>query len=673
MMDSPTQPRAREPARLRQRGVMSMFVAVLLLVGVLFILGQAMGIIGTRSADNMQQLDSTAALALAESGLQRSQAILGASASYGTDASCTGITGGPFALGRGSFTYGTSVSTPPTCGLSGGAPCEECAVTVTGTVGSASRTLNHQYFMAISNGVAGRGQTVTMVLKNTYTVPATALFNLAWQRQSSGGNADATFCANGASGCGLQWNEESSNGNPSIGGMGVTVEIPASTLSKVVVQNLSFSRDYVEVGGLFPSTSSSYPTVVGTYWDDKHVSRLTAVNNGSTGNVINGAAGGTGTCNSAPTTYPSGGSGSFQADTCNQWCTGADTLIFGVAGRSATSADKFNGVTFHTSGTSAQNVALSFLVHFPNIDGSTPNASGKAYSEIWYAHNPAYTSTGTGAGVTSYTSAVKATAGANPVLQANITNNDTTMTVASLADANSKICLGDTLSGDNNINGAVITAPAGCNGSGTTYTFSPAATGVVNKSNVVVSSTTLRVQGATGANFSAGTANVSTGGTVSIASGPSGGNYTLGAAANLGGTVYVTQGANSSTIRVPAGSALPSVGTRVAVYSVGSSPAGAGSFSSGSIVQSVGTDSFTVPSAPSTGLYGATLCGGTCAFFNAPSSASSSNLTEFTVSRSSNTTQWSGGFICLSGVDASKISPVTATTLKTGRWQETVQ
>ena len=53
---------------VRERGVISILMAFLLVAGVIFILAQTMGIIGTRSTDTSQQLDSTAALMLAESG-----------------------------------------------------------------------------------------------------------------------------------------------------------------------------------------------------------------------------------------------------------------------------------------------------------------------------------------------------------------------------------------------------------------------------------------------------------------------------------------------------------------------------------------------------------------------------------------------------------------------------
>lgn len=669
------------PGSSRQRGVISVLAAFLLVAGVIFVLAQTSGMLGNRSMDTSNNLDSTAALMLAESGLQRAEAMVGRLGNSGTmgEADCTAVAaGGPFDLGRGKFSYSNPVASPAGCGLSGAA-CSTCSIEVTGTVGSASRKLSQVYKMGVSNGVAGRGTTVTMVLRNIHDVPATSLFNMAWKRQDPGGNADATFCANGASDCGLQWNLESSNGNTSVGGMGVTVGIPANTLSKVVVQNLSMSRDYVEVGGLFPSVSSlSTPTIVGAYWNDKTPDRLTGVNSGSAGAVVNGVATPTGTCNASPTTYPSGGTGSLQANTCTNWCYNADTLVFGVSGRSATSADYLlPSVKFGTNGPSP--VDMTKLVHFPNLDGSTPNASGKAFSEIWYAYNQAYTSAdaSTGAGLTSYPSAVKATAGALMSLDSSIKNGDITITGSVTGNP---VCPGDKIGGTATIS---LTPMGGAcySGSGTgTFTISSSWTGGnINKNNPVqVWGGTLVVSGKTGDNFTAGIATVrsSPNSNVTISSGPTSGNYALSAPTFIGSPTYVTQGANSNIIRVPTGSPLP--GTTVAlpivsVFAVNNSPAGAGAFSSGTTVQSVGADSFTVSAVPTTGLYGASVCGGICAFFKNPSDPISSNITQYTVVRSGGTAQFAGGFVCLRGVDQPKIAPVTSTTMKTGRWQEAVQ
>jgi Tfp pilus assembly protein PilX len=664
-------------------------MAFLLVAGVIFILAQTMGIVGTRSMDTSQQLDSTAALMLAESGLQRAEAMVGRVGNSGTmaEGDCTGIaTGGPFSLGRGSFSYSTPVAEPSGCaaGL-----CNTCSVGVTGTVGSASRTLSQKYILGVSNGVAGRGTTVTMVLRNIHDVPATSLFNMAWKRQDPGGNADATYCADGAPGCGLQWNLESNGGGQrSVGGMGVTVDIPANTISKLVVQTISQSRDYVEVGGLFPSLlTTAPPTIVGSFWNDKGgaTSPLTGVNSGSVGGVINGVAPTTGACQASPTTYPTSPPGSFQLATCTQWCMASDTLVYGASGRSDSSSDQLTpAVTFGISGSTPQNVTMTRLVHFPNLDGTTPNASGKAFSEIWYKYNKTYTSadTGTGAGLTSYASAVKATSGGLMTLNSSIKNGDTTVTVASISGH--PVCPNDKLVKPGDTDGSTIDAtPAGaaCSSAGGIYTISSWGGGPVN-ANVKpeVWGRTLFVTGRTGADMTAGEATLrtspTTASTITISSGPSGGNYSLSPPAYIGSLSYITQGPNSNTIKVPSGSALPSIGTRVALYAASSSPVGTGTFAAATKVLSVGSDSFTLsdlsdsPVVPSVGLYGASICGGICAFFNDPSNPTA--ITEFRVDRTSGTTQFASGFVCLRGVDKDKIAPVLSTTLTTSRWQEVV-
>ena len=659
--------KAHSSSRSRQQGIVAVMVAVLLVAGVLFILMQTLGLVGTRSVDNSRELDSAAALMLAESGLQRAQAMLGTATSGGlySNADCTAAgAGGPFALGRGTFGYSSAVSSPAACGSTAPDPCLACSIAAKGTVGSTERTLNLAFDIGTVNGVTGKGTTVTMVLKNTHDFPAVALFQLAWQRQSSGGNADASVCSNGATGCGNRWNVESSSGNTSVGSMGVSVDIAALTYSKVITQTLTQVRNYSEVGALFPGLAGA-PTIIGTssYWKESGGAHTKTVSNsGASGQTNSGVAAAAGTCASAPNAY---GGGSDQ--TCNNWCYGGDTLVFGVSGRSAAVADEISSVAFNTSGTPAQNIALSRIVHFPYVDGSIVNASGKIYAEVWKAYNPDYMSDGAGAGVTSYTTAVKAIAGAS-ITNSNISKDTTTLRVTAIGDANARICVGDKMFGDSGIDGSTITSTPGgsCSAATGNYTFNPPASNSANNT-IEIRSTTLRVLGQTGSNFTAG---ATSNGAVTIV-GSSGSDYTIGTATNLGAVSYITQGTNSTTIRVPNGGALPGVGTLVSVYSVGTSPTGAGTFPAGAIVQSVGTNSFTVSSAPTTPLLGATVCGGTCAFFNSPSSTSST--TEFTVTRTGGTTQWGGGFMCLKGVNNPLIVPVTSTTSTPKTWQETVQ
>ncbi|ROZ68596.1 hypothetical protein EEB15_25270 [Ramlibacter sp. WS9] len=457
--------------------------------------------------------------------------------------------------------------------------------------------------------------------------------------------------------------------------MGVTVPIAPLTYSQVVTQNLSLSRDYVEVGALFPATVSygAAPTFVGSYWDDQSgggTGSKTVNNSGYTGEVNSGVVAATsGTCVAAPS------AGTEQS--CNSWCHGGDTLIYGLAGRSAGVSAELSTVTFNISGTPAQNVQLTRFVHFPDTGGGTANASGTIYSEIWVATNADYLSS-TSAPATSYPAAVLGTVGAHINLSSSMSGGTTTMEVSSVVGAGSKICVDDllsTYSGNNRfVSGTKITATPGgatCNSAAGTYTFDTPTTSNMNAGTVpLASSKNLIVQGQAGIAFTAGATN---NGAVTIASGPVASIYTLSTETSVPISVPITQGSAGSgdTIRVSTSSSLPSVGTRVALFT---NNGGAGAFAANTTVQSVGANSFVVSPAPTAAIEGGVACGGTCAFFNGPSSTSS--VTEFRIERSTvgaDTSQWSSGFACLKGVDASLIAPVTSSTVKPGRWQEQVQ
>jgi hypothetical protein len=275
-------------------------------------------------------------------------------------------------------------------------------------------------------------------------------------------------------------------------------------------------------------------------------------------------------------------------------------------------------------------------------------------------------SSATAGGATTYPRSVKASAGTTIALNANMSNGDTLMPVASMT-ANTQLCVGDTLSSAGNINGAAIAAVPGggtCSSAAGNYTLNTPSSGNVNKNtiNPVASSLKLYDQGTTGSALVPGATN---NGLVNIVSGPVSGNYTMSVARNIAPT-YITQGtASSNTINVPSGTSLPAVGTLLNVHS------GTGAFAAGTKVSAVGANSFTVDTAIPTALAGATVCGGTCAFFNNPSSTSA--VSSFTVAASAGTSQWASGFTCLKGVDSSKIAPVTSSTVKAGTWQETVQ
>ncbi len=666
--------------------MVTVWAVIFLITAVIFVLSQTLNIIGSNSIDNSRQLESTQAFFLAESGLERARGIMASSAASGalTDRVCTGITTdglcgtGSFSLDTGrSFCYHLAESRQNTCTGTGTGLCTTCTVRITGTAGSASRTLNLKINLTSDNGVTGFGTKVTMTLKNTLGVPATAIFNLAWRRNGgtagqtvTDGSASASICPGGI--CGLQWNVESSGGGEtSAGSMGVSVGNIATGSTTTVTQTISANRNYAEVGAWFPGFAGPpiiTPTFIGSYWrDNSQGSGLETVNNAASnpsyGETNSGVATPSGTC-----TTPTNSTNTRQS--CTSWCNGADTLVFGVSARSATVANEITDVRFNTDGSPSQNFALARVAHFPNTDGTTPNATGDIYSEIWKAYNPNYLSANpaNSAGATSYPTAVKGTIGATITLSSNISNTSSTMVVASLADLNSRICSGDIITGsDNFVPGTTISSPSGCNGA-TTYTLSAPVKGIIkaNIVNPIASSATFIVQGQTGANLANGSTNT-TG--VNIASGPVSGSYTLTARAFQPTTTIITQGSHVAIITVPSGGTAPTAGTIVAVYS-----GTTGQFLANTTVSaspSPTATTFTVSAAPTVPLVNAVVCGGICALFNAPSLTTST--TQFTVTRTVGTTQWAGGFTCLSGVDNAKVVLVTGSSTSASTWNEVVQ
>jgi hypothetical protein len=160
------------------------------------------------------------------------------------------------------------------------------------------------------------------------------------------------------------------------------------------------------------------------------------------------------------------------------------------------------------------------------------------------------------------------------------------------------------------------------------------------------------------------------------------GRYVLSGAATTAASGAVKAGTPGATLYqpllapdgssngVPPVSTLPADGTRIAVFS-GTGALDVNTTAYALLDANSVTKSFTVSSAPTTALDNATTCGGTCAFFDSPSSTSAT--TEFIVTRSGGTTQWGGGFTCLRGVDKSKITAVTdISSITSSSWSEQI-
>lgn len=372
------------PVKRLQRGMVSVIALLFLSSVVVFILAQSISMSGSKSLETQQYVDSVAALALAESGKETAMAGLAKAvdlddSNFINDCSTYAESPAAIPLGRGTFQF---IRSPTT------ATGSLCPIRIQGTVGAARRTLESRVNFSTVVGTGGYGTSISMRLNNPYSVPAAAVFNLAWRRLGSTGasppgtQADASACTLPT--CGLQWNLESSSGLPSVGGLGTSLSV-AATSSVPVTQTLSAERNYAEVGLILGGFGTTPPTRKGSYSDP---STTTSTKNQATteGTTTSGEAKG--------------------------WCQGADTLVFGVSGRGDDNPSaSFTSVVFNTKGSPAQPIPMTWVSHFPNTDGSSPNTYGDVFSEIWYTHNPYILMTKAKSGTTSTEITVDSTEG----------------------------------------------------------------------------------------------------------------------------------------------------------------------------------------------------------------------------------------------------------------------
>lgn len=663
----------------RQRGMVTLVVMLFLIATVVFALSQMLDISSGNVIDGQRQGDSTAAFFLAESGLEKGHAIV--NAAFGptfNNTSCTAIpvaASSPFSLGRGSVSL-SAQSTPPICDNSGGTACEKCTVISTAQVGLANRTVTQDMLLTTSNGVSC-ASTVSdctnasapppvwkLNLYNTYPSPAIALFSLAARRQ---GNNTGASCTNPA--CKLQWNINSQNGGNSVGSMGNAVSI-ASGGSYEIYQTLNANYSVAEVGALFPGTSPG-PSLTGRYVSGSPVPGGAAYWNdnesGGTGgtiakaNSVNGFFTNDGTWTNPATdtctTTPAPGS----KQTCTSWCYGGDTLVFGFAGSSLSVADELSAVNFDTTG---QNIAMTRIAKFPTT--GIAGAPGNVYSEIWYARNPNFLSASdarSGALVTGY---------AGAAFTGSISKNSTTLTVTSWSGA--PLQVGNVINGGIDAGTRICAFGTGTGGNGTytvssTASCSPAVSQGSNHNGqaMSVSASVLTVTAAPIANLAAGDRIFGTGVTAgttiaSLGTGTGGiGTYNLSVSQAFASTTITS---DNPMVTSASGTAVPTADTMiVSVKSGGVVPAGT---TIASIPAPTAT-TFKLSQRPTTPLVNATICGGTCAFFQHGAAAT----TSFNVTKSANTGYWGAGFMCLKGVD---ITPqvVTSSSALSRRWTEVI-
>lgn len=702
-------------SRRQQRGIVTAIAVILLFTAVIFVLSQTYGIIATNSNGNQSQGDSTAAVFLAESGLERAQSILKAAADPTLGSICTGIVGTNFTLGNGQFNLS---ATPRGCDGSN-LNCTSCEITSTGlVVGSASRTLSLiMSLSAPSGGAKGCGgggttppsaacaalspsvppanqsqyidQNIAVTATNS---PAILLSNVAYARhpQGNSNSVQTNTCVASigpvANACITQWNDQSAsnNGNNVIGSQGASVG-PLTTLGTYTMrQSLTQDSLFAAVGMIVSGTNvdivgSSVTNSSASYWDDltSGNSRATVSGNGSgSGNTNDGSSCNfsSGSCNSA-TTNNSTTFGTKQNS--NSWCYDGDTLVFGLSGSSNNSAT--GALTSFTFGTSPESTAV------PNgtaIYPSTHTNNTQVFSSLRYLYNSYYRSTvpSGSPGATSYPSAIKGSIGST--FTGELITNTPTLKVTNLSGS---LCYGDKITGSNILGGSgnsstividatLITAASGngsCNSTSSgTYKLADNSSASVSLLSLSAASKQFIVTGTTGAIFTATATNNSgpiiSSGPTTFGIGISG--YTLTAQKTPVSATTYTQGSSSETINVPPGVTAPLAGTYVTIFSgTGVVPL---------LTKIIGTQTatkFTLSAAPTTAFpsdsTNTVICGGICAYFNHAAAAT----TNFTVGVS-NTSQWAAGMTCLKGVDTSTIRGLTGTSAsaKATTWHEVV-
>lgn len=616
---------ACQPSLPRQRGVAAVMTAIFLVAAVIFVLVQTLKISGTTNTDHLQQLKSTAAFFLAESGVEYAQGILRTAAMAGTitNTSCTDLTAlAPVSLGsgalQGTFRYSAAVSTPTVCGGTNPA-CTSCAVTIKGDVGASSRSILVLMSAARSDGVEGYGHQFTLNLETSFD-NTFAFTHLAYNPQTNwGGDAVAGYCVNNGPGslttCTESWKVAGTYYN-NTASQGVFATAASAGIYTITEELTTFDtppaftdRNYVQTGVTFrPLSGLGTVTHVGSYAS-------------STNNICMASA----TPRTQPITYYVGeGTNTYCSRweyqtaylpsnwTCNpnsatsaDWsnAANADTLIVGFGGK-----PYYDGSgprrTSQLSGLSLNGQPLHRQLTMTGTQGDN------MYSQIWYAYNPGYYSSMANASNVATVSTFTGTIGAT--ITGHTTNGAARFVLDSNLGSDEILSVGDriTNTAGSTTYGTLGTLRSGTAGrSGAVYnltggsTISPAGTSLKSYSTVLRLSSAPS-SGAMSLNDSITDASGAT--TYGILS------ARLSGTMNAAGSTYQLTGGSplqvsaatdnmrslreSTTITLSGATTEPAVGTALAVV------AGTGQFLPDSVTGGISGTSLTVTAASGTNL-----------------------------------------------------------------------
>lgn len=421
-----------------QRGAASLGVVLILLLMLTAAVLAVTQFSGSAIDDAVTNDDQVAALFLAESGLQRAQALINPDT---PSTACVGSgTSGAISLGRGTFSVTSSVeqvTSPLPCSTT--TPCYSCVLSSTGTVNGTTRIISQRIGIGTIRGAGSGVGASTDIIKvvNPYSYPVLAVFSVGISQ--TGTATKAYTCKYGASNpptttCPAGWEEWFSvsnvqSNNPGANNYGATVPL-ASNQTLYLQFGFQGNDVYAITGGLFRCASTDGTNCSGTdnikgYWKDNidpppaGTNNILTVADGSQsgyastyyGRTNSGVANTAVACQ-APTTNMNFSSldSSHNPQVCTNWCTGADTLVFGVAPIMNANIDTYSSITSITFGTDsaggypAQNVPLGHVISTGPISGFGPDSSPLAsfppsnangvigstsvYSQMWYAYNP---------------------------------------------------------------------------------------------------------------------------------------------------------------------------------------------------------------------------------------------------------------------------------------------
>ncbi len=575
---------------------------------------------GAGLRDSVTQDTQSAALFLAESAIERAQALQAqafANGSFAASCQALATTGaGPYSLGRGTFTYTASTHQATTCPntsaneLTG----ECCTFTARADLNGTRREVQAQLEVTDPNGVAGRDSTTKYLSLKTTDANTAIVTNLAYRAKDSGGsNADVDGCSNLGTGtftnCNELW-DLASPGTYSVNGMSAFAQIPvAPTRYKIQVNftanNQPALRHYVLTGGLFPPIASGVQRVA--TFKRPATAALTERTVGSSSASIN-----------LPNNWclnpglVESGFNSFNPDWSAAQVDSADTLVIGFSSMTSVllnapppaDANFMSELTLGSS--SLPQASFSRLLRKRGLPNNTIVSSNDyyLYSQMWTLYNAAYK------------------------MDSSVTASSSGAVVTLSGPSSRPISVGTVLSVPDVTN--VYFRPRKVSGA------------------VVVSENQLRVPAGTLA------ADMPVLGDAVFGPHVRSGTFITGAAQAQadGSTLFeITTGQKPST-------SGQNIYVRAAVRSVNSASS---------------PTSFTLSRAPDTPLVAQKLCGGLCALFQTGVAGQNTPDADINLVGVTAGDEWSLGLTCLSGVKVTGIDMISGPPLRRVAWNELVR